>query len=73
MARYGKSSQKKVKQTVHKFKHGLLRMGKSGKKVKSRRQAIAIGLSEAAEKEPKSLKKRPIDAVFRIFSMARSK
>ncbi len=47
MARYGKKSQQKVKKAMHERKRGTLRSGRSGKKVKSRKQAIAIGLSEA--------------------------
>ena len=47
MARYGKKAQSKVKRAMHERKHGTLRSGKSGKKVTSRKQAIAIGLSEA--------------------------
>jgi topoisomerase IA-like protein len=47
MARYGKKSQDKVKKVMHEKKKGTLRSGKSGKKVTSRKQAIAIGLSEA--------------------------
>ncbi len=47
MAAYGKKSRKKVKKAVHEYKHGKLKSGKSGRKVKSRKQAIAIGLSEA--------------------------
>ncbi|MGQ0645016.1 MAG: DUF6496 domain-containing protein [Elusimicrobiota bacterium] len=47
MARYGKKSQEKVKKTMHEYKRGKLRSGTSGKKVKSRKQAIAIGLSQA--------------------------
>ncbi len=47
MARYGKKAQKKVKKAMHEMKRGKLRSGTSGKKVKSRKQAIAIGLSEA--------------------------
>jgi hypothetical protein len=46
MARYGKKAGKKVKSAMHERKRGTLRSG-SGKKVKSRKQAIAIGLSEA--------------------------
>ena len=46
MAKYGKMAQTKVKKTMDELKHGTLRSG-SGKKVKSRKQAIAIGLSEA--------------------------
>ena len=47
MARYGKTAQKKVKRAMHERKSGKLRSGRSGAKVKSRKQAIAIGLSEA--------------------------
>lgn len=50
MAKYGKKSQKTVEETMHKFKRGELKSGKSGKKVTSRDQAVAIGLSEAREK-----------------------
>jgi hypothetical protein len=48
MARkYSKKASKKVKKVMHERKRGTLRSGRSGKKVKSRKQAIAIGLSEA--------------------------
>jgi hypothetical protein len=47
--RYSKSSQKKVEQVMHEFKRGRLKSGQSGKKVTNRKQAIAIGLSEARE------------------------
>jgi hypothetical protein len=47
MARYGKKAQQKVRKAMHERKRGTLRSGRSGKKVKSRKQAIAIGLSEA--------------------------
>lgn len=47
MAKYGKSAAAKVKKVMHERKHGTLRSGSSGKKVTSRKQAIAIGLSEA--------------------------
>ena len=47
MARYGKKAAKKVKRAMHERKRGTLRSGRSGRKVKSRKQAIAIGLSEA--------------------------
>ena len=53
MARYSKKSQQKVKNAMHERKHGTLRSGKSHKKVTSRKQAIAIGLSEAREKGAK--------------------
>jgi len=45
--RYSKGASKKVGRAMHERKHGTLRSGRSGKKVKSRKQAIAIGLSEA--------------------------
>ncbi|HTW73341.1 MAG TPA: DUF6496 domain-containing protein [Steroidobacteraceae bacterium] len=47
MARYSKASSRKVKRAMHERKSGTLRSGRSGKKVTSRKQAIAIGLSEA--------------------------
>ncbi len=47
MARYSKKSQDKVEKSLHEMKRGELKSGRSGKKVKSRKQAIAIGLSEA--------------------------
>jgi uncharacterized protein DUF6496 len=56
MARYSKGSQKTVKETMHKRKKGTLKSG-SGKKVTSRKQAIAIGLSEARKKGKKVPKK----------------
>lgn len=52
MAKYGKKASKSVKSAMHRRKEGTLRSG-SGKKVKSRKQAIAIGLSEAREKGAK--------------------
>jgi len=45
--KYGKKASSKVGRAVHEMKRGKLKSGKSGKKVKSRKQAIAIGLSEA--------------------------
>jgi hypothetical protein len=47
MARYGKTAQRKVERAMHERKRGTLRSGRSGNKVTSRKQAIAIGLSEA--------------------------
>ena len=47
MARYGKKASQKVERALHEMKQGKLRSGRSGKKVTSRKQAIAIGLSEA--------------------------
>jgi hypothetical protein len=53
MAKYGKKAQASVKTALHKAKRGKLKSGKSGKTVKSRKQAIAIGLSEARKKGAK--------------------
>ncbi|HJS06727.1 MAG TPA: DUF6496 domain-containing protein [Pirellulales bacterium] len=53
MAKYGKKAQKSVERAMHKKKRGTLKSGRSGKTVKSRKQAIAIGLSEARKKGAK--------------------
>ena len=45
--KYGPKASQKVERAVHEMKQGKLKSGTSGKKVKSRKQAIAIGLSEA--------------------------
>ena len=58
MAKYGKAAQKSVEKAVHKFKRGTLKSGRSKVKVKSREQAIAIGLSEAREKGAKVPRKK---------------
>src|SRR5213595_150256 len=47
MAKYGKKASQKVEKAMHERKRGTLKSGRSGKKVTSRKQAIAIGLSEA--------------------------
>lgn len=47
MARYGKKAQEKVAKALHEKKRGKLKSGRSGRTVKSRKQAIAIGLSQA--------------------------
>ena len=47
MAKYGRKASQKVEKAMHERKRGTLRSGRSGKKVTSRKQAIAIGLSEA--------------------------
>ena len=52
MAKYGRSASKRVKSAMHRRKKGTLKSG-SGRKVKSRKQAIAIGLSEARSKGAK--------------------
>jgi hypothetical protein len=59
MARYGKGAQKSVKRAMHKRKKGTLSSGKSGKRVKNRKQAIAIGLSEARRKGARFQERRP--------------
>jgi hypothetical protein len=53
MAKYGKSAQRSVKRAMHKLKKGTLKSGKSGNRVTSRKQAVAIGLSEARRKGAK--------------------
>lgn len=58
MARHSKKSGDEVKKAVHKQKRGELKSGRSGKKVTSRKQAIAIGLSEARKKGAKVPKKK---------------
>ena len=61
MAKYGKKAQSKVKRAMHERKRGTLKSGRSGKTVKSRKQAIAIGLSEAraaGAKVPKKASKK---------------
>jgi len=60
MPRYGRRARKSVKSAMHRRKHGTLRKGKRGKggKVKSRKQAIAIGLSEARKKGAKVPRKK---------------
>ena len=62
MARYGKKASAKVKKAMRERKRGTLRSGRSGKKVTSRKQAIAIGLSQARRaggKVPRKKSKRP--------------
>lgn len=58
MAKYGKKAQSKVKRAMHERKHGTLKSGRSGRKVTSRKQAIAIGLSEARRRGAKVPKRR---------------
>jgi hypothetical protein len=58
MAKYGPKAQKKVKKTMREYKKGKLTSGKSGKKVKSRKQAIAIGLSQARKEGGKVPRKK---------------
>jgi hypothetical protein len=53
MAKYGKKAQSEVKKALHKAKRGQQRSGRSGRRVKSRQQAIAIALSKARKKGAK--------------------
>jgi len=57
MAKYSKKAQDQVEDTMHEYKKGKLKSG-SGKKVKSRKQAVAIGLSKARKKGAKVPKKK---------------
>ena len=57
MAKYSKGAGKKVERAIHEMHEGKLKSGRSGKKVKSRKQAIAIGLSEARKEGAKVPKK----------------
>jgi hypothetical protein len=56
--KYGKKAEEKVERALHERKRGTLRSGRSGKKVTSRKQAIAIGLSEARRAGGKVPKKK---------------
>ena len=58
MAKYSKKAQDKVEKAMHERKAGTIKSGRSGKKVTSRKQAIAIGLSEAREAGAKVPKKK---------------
>ncbi|MEO8405042.1 MAG: DUF6496 domain-containing protein [Chitinophagaceae bacterium] len=58
MAKYSKGAAKKVKRAMHEKKKGTLKSGRGGKKVTSRKQAIAIGLSEARKEGAKVPKKK---------------
>ena len=58
MAKYGKKAQQKVKKAMHERKMGTLKSGRSGKKVTSKKQAIAIGLSEARKEGGKVPRKK---------------
>lgn len=49
-SKYGKKAQSEVKEAMHEMKEGKLKSGKSGKTVKSKKQAVAIGLSKARKK-----------------------
>jgi hypothetical protein len=58
MAKYSKKASRKVERAMHERKLGTLRSGRSGKKVTSRKQAIAIGLAEARREGAKVPAKR---------------
>ena len=58
MAKYDEKSQNKVHRAIHEMEEGKLKSGKSGKKVTNRKQAIAIGLSEARKEGSKAPKKK---------------
>ena len=58
MAKYGSKARSKVKRAMHEKKHGTLHSGRSGGKVTSRKQAIAIGLSEARREGGKVPRRR---------------
>jgi hypothetical protein len=58
MAKYSKKASTSVERAMKKRKKGTLKSGRSGRKVKSRKQAIAIGLSEARKKGAKVPKKK---------------
>jgi hypothetical protein len=58
MAKYGKAAQRKVERALHERKRGTLKSGGSGRRVKSRKQAIAIGLSEARREGAKVPRKK---------------
>jgi hypothetical protein len=73
MAKYGKSASENVEKAMHKRKKGTLKSGKSGKKVTSKKQAIAIGLSEARKKGAKVPKKKPSKSTKSSKSRSTSK
>ena len=58
MAKYSEKASEKVEKTMHEMKEGKLRSGRSGKKVTSKKQAVAIGLSEARKEGAKVPKKK---------------
>jgi len=70
-SKYGKKASQKVKRAMHERKRGTLRSGRSGKKVKSRKQAIAIGLSEARKAGAKVPKKKASSRKKRASSKKR--
>lgn len=73
MAKYSKGAGKSVKSAMHRKKRGTLKSGRSGKTVKSRKQAIAIGLSEARKKGAKVPKKKSAKKSAKKGSRKRAK
>jgi hypothetical protein len=71
--KYGKKAHDKVEKSMHEMKEGKLRSGRSGKKVKSRKQAIAIGLSEARRAGGKVPKKSSRKSTRQRKSKSKSK
>jgi hypothetical protein len=71
MAKYGQAAQKRVKSAMHRRKKGTLKSG-SGRTVRSRKQAIAIGLSEAREEGGKVPRKRKAPAKRKSSSKRKS-
>ena len=72
MARYGRTASKTVRSAMRRRKRGTLKSGGSGKKVTSRKQAIAIGLSEARKKGAKVPRKRTTRSASSRRSTSRS-
>ena len=77
MARYGKKASEKVEKAMHERKRGTLKSGRSGKKVTSKKQAIAIGLSEARREggkvpKPKAAKPKAAKPKAKTGSTKRS-
>jgi hypothetical protein len=72
MAKYGRKASEKVERAMHERKAGTLRSGRSGKKVTSRKQAIAIGLSEARQAGGKVPRKRSSGSKSSSSSRARA-
>lgn len=58
MAKYGRKASEKVEKAMHERKRGALKSGRSGKRVRSRKQAIAIGLAQARRAGAKVPRKR---------------
>jgi hypothetical protein len=69
MAKYGKAAERKIAKVMRERKRGTLKSGRSGKKVTSRKQAIAIGISEArksgAKVPPKKTGRKPAKKMSR--------